>query len=145
MLSCRKQLKWTVMLENTCYNSIKWTDVYPPGLLKNNNCWQGVNSIFISSCPEDSVFAMLWYQYSHVKAEEKIAVVIFNFTSAHAVEDFEFDWPKRILKFYIKRHTHTAEKNIINKHQQIFLFSTEKQFCYKYWVSQKKRPPFDLM
>ena len=73
-----------------------------------------------ASSPEDSVFAMLQYQYSNVKSEEnRVAVVIFNFTSAHAVEDFEFDWQKRIRK-------------IINKYKLIFLFSTEKQFYYKY-------------
>ena len=64
---------------------------------------------------------------------KKIAVVIFNFTSAHVVEDFEFDWQKRILKFYFKTHTHTAEKN--NQQAQTdFLFSTEKQFYYKYFM-----------
>ena len=57
---------------------------------------------------------------NNVKSEEnRVAVVIFNFTSAHAVEDFEFDWQERIQK-------------IINKHKLIFLFSTEKQFYYKY-------------
>ena len=48
--------------------------------------------------------------------------MIFNFTSAHTVEDFEFNWQRRILKFYIKTHT------------PFFLFSTEKQFYYKYLV-----------
>ena len=43
--------------------------------------------------------------------------MIFNFMSAHAVEDFEFNWQKRILKFNIKTHT------LI-----VFLFSAEKQF-----------------
>ena len=56
--------------------------------------------------------------------------MIFNFTSAHAVEDFEFNWQKRILKFYIKTHTHTWENN--QQAQLIFLFSAEKQFYYKY-------------
>ena len=46
--------------------------------------------------------------------------MIFNFTSAYAVEDFEFNWQKHILKFYIKTHKH------------IFFFSAEKQFYYKY-------------
>ena len=70
-----------------------------------------------ASCPEDSVFTML---YSNVKSEEnRVAVVIFNFTSAHAAEEFEFDWQKPIRK-------------IINKHKLIFLFSAEKQFYYKY-------------
>ena len=48
--------------------------------------------------------------------------MIFNFTSVDAVEDFEFKWQKRILKFYIKTHTH------------VFLFSAEKRFYYKYLI-----------
>ena len=53
---------------------------------------------------------------------KKIAVVISNFTSAHAFEDFEFDWQKRILKFYTKRHTHTAEKNNQQAQTDFFVF-----------------------
>ena len=59
--------------------------------------------------------------------------MIFNFTSAHVVEDFEFNWQKRILKFHIKTHTHTqTPEKIINKHNSFFLFSAEKQFYYKF-------------
>ena len=48
--------------------------------------------------------------------------MIFNFTSAHVVEDFDFDWQKRILKFYFKTHTHTAEKNNQQAQTDFFVF-----------------------
>ena len=59
--------------------------------------------------------------------------MIFNFTSAHAVEDFDFNWQKRILKLHIETHTHThTPEKIINKHNSFFFSSAEKQFYYKY-------------
>ena len=55
--------------------------------------------------------------------------MIFNFTSAHAVEDFEFNWQKRILKFYIKTHTHThTPEKIVNKHNSFFCFLLKNNF-----------------
>ena len=41
--------------------------------------------------------------------------MIFNLASAHAVEDFEFNWQKRILEFYIK-HTHTPTHTHTHTH-----------------------------